>query len=84
MRHIVWALLALGSIDAFDATPAAARDYPYCIKGCDFGEGLGDCSFSTLQQCQATASGLVGTCVANPFFNQRAELQPNRSSRRRQ
>jgi len=88
MRHTVWALLALGCIGATCATPAAARDYPYCIKGCDFGSGLGDCSFTTYQQCQATASGLVATCVANPYFNQRdvnqrADLQPNRSSRRR-
>jgi hypothetical protein len=84
MRNAVWALLALGSIGTIDATPAAALDYPYCIKGCDFGSGLGDCSYATLQQCQATASGLVATCVANPYFNQRADLQPNRSSRRRQ
>jgi hypothetical protein len=83
MRHLVWVLLALGSIGTIDATPAAARDYPYCIKGCDFGSGLGDCSFSTYQQCQATAAGLVATCVPNPYFNQRADLQPNRSSRRR-
>jgi Protein of unknown function (DUF3551) len=83
MRHIVWVLLALGCVNAIDATPAGARDYPYCIKGCDFGSGLGDCSFETYQQCQATASGLVATCAPNPYFNQRADPQPNRSSRRR-
>jgi hypothetical protein len=83
MRHAVWALLALGGIGAIDATPAAARDYPYCIRGCSFGSGLGDCSYSTYEQCQATASGLVATCAPNPYFNQRADLQPNKSSRRR-
>jgi hypothetical protein len=83
MRHAVWALLVLGGIGAIDATPAAAKDYPYCIRGCDFGSGLGDCSFSTYQQCMATASGLVATCAPNPYFNQRTDLQPNRSSRRR-
>jgi hypothetical protein len=61
------------------ATPAAARDYPYCIKGCDYGVGLGDCSFTSLQQCQATASGLVATCAANPFFNAKAEMPTDRS-----
>jgi hypothetical protein len=81
MRHMV--LLALGAIIAVNATPTAARDYPYCIIGCDFGNGLGDCSYATYQQCQATASGLVATCAANPYFNRRAELTPNRSSRRR-
>ena len=33
------------------ALPAAARDYPFCIKGCDFGSGRGDCSFSSYRQC---------------------------------
>ena len=67
------------------ALPAAARDYPFCIKGCDFGAGRGDCSFSSYQQCQATASGRDATCDANPHFNANAELQPDRSrqSRRR-
>jgi hypothetical protein len=67
------------------APPAAAQNYPFCIKGCDFGAGRGDCSFSSYQQCQATASGRDAYCDANPYFSARAELQPNRSrqSRRR-
>jgi hypothetical protein len=68
------------------ALPAAARDYPFCIKGCDFGAGPGDCSFSTLQQCQASAAGRLATCDANPNFSARAEWQPGpaNQSRRRQ
>lgn len=65
------------------ALPAAARDYPFCIKGCDFGNGLGDCSFSTYQQCQASASGRQAYCDANPYFNARAELQPGRANQSR-
>jgi len=67
------------------ALPAAARDYPFCIKGCDFGAGRGDCSFSTYQQCQATASGRDAYCDANPYFTANVELRPNgsRQSRRR-
>jgi hypothetical protein len=67
------------------ALPAAAQNYPFCIKGCDFGAGLGDCSFSTYQQCQAAAARRVATCDANPYFSARAELQPGRAnhSRRR-
>jgi hypothetical protein len=83
MRHTVLALLALGSVSAIHATAATAGDYPYCIRGCSFGSGLGDCSYSTYEQCQATASGVVATCAPNPYFNQRADLQTNRSSRRR-
>jgi hypothetical protein len=65
--------------------PAAARDYPFCIIGCDFGSGLGDCSFTSYQQCQATASGLTATCAANPYYNANASMLPNsvRGPRRR-
>jgi Protein of unknown function (DUF3551) len=70
---------------AIAAMPAAARDYPYCIRGCDFGDGVGDCSYVSYQQCQAAASGRVGTCAANPFYNVKAEPPVDRSrlSRRR-
>ena len=78
MRKAILALMAFGVACAIDAAPAAAKDYPYCIKGCDFGGGAGDCSFSTYQQCQATASGRDATCAANPYFNARAEMQPDR------
>jgi hypothetical protein len=67
------------------ATPASARQLPYCIKGCDFGGSNGDCSFSTLAQCQATASGRDASCAENPYFNVKADMptDPSRQSRRR-
>ncbi|MGH6711868.1 MAG: DUF3551 domain-containing protein [Bradyrhizobium sp.] len=80
------ALLALAAICAASAaTPAAARDFPYCIKGCDFGAGAGDCSFSSLAQCQASASGRDATCAANPYFKVTTlnASDRNRSSQRR-
>ena len=86
------ALLALSATCAVStATPgAAAPDLPYCIKGCDFGAGAGDCSFSSLAQCQASASGRDAICAANPYFkvttlNAAAAIQTARSfpSRRR-
>jgi hypothetical protein len=83
MRKTILALTALGAVFAIDAAPAAAGGSPFCIKGCDYGSGLGDCSFATYQQCQATASGRIAYCAANPYFSQNADSQPNRSSRRR-
>jgi hypothetical protein len=87
MRRSLWALAAIGVIAAINAAPATAGGLPFCIKGCDFGGGggIGDCSFSTYQQCEATASGLTATCAANPYFNANAKMLParNRSSRRR-
>jgi hypothetical protein len=81
-RRAIWALTALAAVSAIDTAPAAAGGMPFCIKGCDFGGGVGDCSFSSYQQCLATAAGRDATCAANPYFSQNAE-QPNRSSRRR-
>ncbi len=85
MRRAVWALMVGCAASASGAIPAAARDYPFCIKGCDFGAGRGDCSFSSYQQCQASASGRDAYCAENPYFSANAELQPNRihQSRRR-
>jgi hypothetical protein len=85
MRRAWLALMAAGAVSAAVAMPATAREFPYCIKGCDFGGGAGDCSFASLAQCQATASGRDAYCAANPYFNAKAEMQPDRSrqSRRR-
>jgi hypothetical protein len=79
MRGSLWALLAIGVIAAIDAAPVAARDMPFCIRGCDFGSG--DCSFSSYQQCQATASGRDAYCDANPYF--KAEPGPDRARQSR-
>ncbi|MEH2501836.1 MULTISPECIES: DUF3551 domain-containing protein [unclassified Bradyrhizobium] len=85
MRRALPALMVAGAVSAAVAMPAAAREFPYCVKGCDFGAGAGDCSFSSLAQCQATASGRDAGCAANPYFNAKAEMQTDRSrqSRRR-
>ena len=79
MRRAWLALMAAGAASAAIAMPATAREFPYCIKGCDFGGGAGDCIFSSLAQCQATASGRDASCAANPYFNAKAEMQTDRS-----
>ena len=81
MRGLLFALTLAG---AAYAMPAMARDYPYCIKGCDVSP-RGDCSFSSYQQCQATAAGRDAWCAENPDFNAKAAMRDDRSrqSRRR-
>jgi hypothetical protein len=83
MRRAFLALTATLAVSG--AMPAAAGGMAYCIKGCDFGAGAGDCSFSSLQQCQATASGRDATCAINPYLNTKAEMPADgtRQSRRR-
>jgi hypothetical protein len=41
---------------------ASAQDYPWCVGS---GDGLVDCSYSTYEQCQESASGRGG-CFQNP------------------
>jgi hypothetical protein len=79
MRGPLQALMLCCAVSIAGLTPAAAGNYPYCIKGCDFGAGRGDCSFSSYQQCQATASGRDAYCDINPLFSAKAEMQPDRS-----
>ena len=67
MRAALFAMLALGAMAAIDTTPAAARDYAFCLTGRDFA-GFGDCKFDSYAQCQATASGRDAGCAANPFL----------------
>jgi Protein of unknown function (DUF3551) len=83
MRNTVPTLIALSVMATVGALPAAAGDAAWCIKGCDYGSGLGDCSFATYQQCQATASGRLASCAANPYFIRSADLSPSAVSRRR-
>ncbi len=85
MRIASWGVMAFCAVAILGALPAMARDYPFCIKGCDYGAGRGECSFSSYQQCQATASGRDATCAENPYYSGKAELAPDRSrlSRRR-
>jgi len=80
MRTKIWVLMLWCAAFTTGALPAAARDYPFCIKGCDFG-GNGDCIFTSYQQCQASASGRDASCGANPYFNAPAYPRPNQGRR---
>src|SRR5690242_11202681 len=41
--------------------------YPLCLQGDDY-PAWSHCSFTSLQQCQATASGTYNECLANPWY----------------
>ncbi len=69
MRKVLLALVAISTAAVIDASPAAARDYPFCIKGKDWLSPVGDCSYSSYRQCQAAASGRFAYCDANPFYS---------------
>jgi hypothetical protein len=60
------------------SAPAAAGDYPWCVQGKEIGYP-GDCSYSTYQQCQASASGRYASCGVNPLVAFQQQQQPRRT-----
>ncbi|MGB8604165.1 DUF3551 domain-containing protein [Bradyrhizobium sp.] len=70
MRNLVLALLAAGGFALVGAAPAGAvgTRYPFCIQGEEY-PGLSNCTFTSYEQCQATASGRFLACIANPYYN---------------
>jgi hypothetical protein len=71
MQITVLMLIALFAL----VSPAKAQtfdpSYPVCLK--NYGGGMGggefyECQFTSLPQCEASASGRAATCMVNPRF----------------
>ncbi len=62
---------------------AHAIDYPYCLKYVDGWSGMIErCDFTSMAQCQMSASGLNGSCGPNWRLQFNAEPAPARPHRR--
>ena len=72
MRNTILISLVMGSLAVICAAPAEAvgTRHPYCMQGRS-SPGLSNCSFNSLRQCRASASGRSLTCIANPFYKGR-------------
>jgi hypothetical protein len=77
MRRAILAALTVSGLAAFGAAPAEAvgTRYPFCIQGNEQ-PGLSNCTFTSYEQCQATASGRFLTCIANPYYVGASEPPP--------
>ena len=77
MRNVVLALLAAAGLAVAGSAPASAvgARYPFCIQG-DEQPGLSNCTFTSYEQCQATASGRRLSCIANPYYNPGNDAYP--------
>jgi Protein of unknown function (DUF3551) len=85
MRMLRWTILAVATLPA--SAPATAQRYdphsPVCLqKWGQSGATAVDCSYTSLEQCRATASGLSATCYANPYWPQADQVSPGRVHRR--
>jgi hypothetical protein len=73
MRSSVWVVpsLAMSLVCAFIA-PAQAQTYdpryPVCIQTYGYDGNYIDCSYASIGQCQATASGRAAQCLVNPYY----------------
>lgn len=84
MRMLAWTILAIGAM--LLAAPAGAQTYdpryPVCQQTYSIGGGSIDCSFTSLAQCAASASGRGGQCLTNPFFAPAGRKPPGQGYRR--
>jgi hypothetical protein len=75
MRILAWAILAM----VLTATPTLAQTYdpayPVCLHVYKFG-GYYDCSYTSLPQCNMSASGRGALCVVNPYYARPAPRLP--------
>ena len=81
----ILALLATGTAATAGSVPRYSYDYPWCVMGGELG-AAGDCSYWTLAQCQASASGRWNLyCDVNRrlLFERQAVQQQGAQQRRR-
>jgi hypothetical protein len=56
--------------------------FPVCLQSYSLGGGKIDCSYTSLAQCNASASGRGAQCLTNPFFALAYRESPSRGYRR--
>jgi hypothetical protein len=80
MRIPALAILSVAAV--LTATPARAQTYdpayPVCIQVSGIDGNSIECSFDSLAQCAASASGRAAQCITNPYFGgARTSAGPN-------
>jgi hypothetical protein len=70
MRALAWTIVTIAMTSA--AVPARAQtydpNYPVCMQVYQRGGGYIACGFTSMAQCQATASGRAAQCLVNPYY----------------
>jgi hypothetical protein len=63
-------------------SPSQADPYKWCAVYGGRDGGASNCGFVTLEQCQATVSGIGGFCQENQFYTGPAEKPAKRKRKR--
>jgi hypothetical protein len=84
MRTLPLAILVIGMVWATAPARAQAYDpnFPVCLQTYGFAGDNIDCSYTSLAQCNASASGRAAQCLINPFFASAREPAGYRRHRR--
>jgi hypothetical protein len=73
-------LVAAGGLCSISATPAEAREYPWCSRTSASGFTPSG-TVTSYAQCMATVSGQRGDCMQNPVLAFGEQRQPRRKGR---
>ena len=85
MRNLALAILAIATISAAPSARAQTYHpaYPVCLQ---IYQGWNDyyfeCAYTSLAQCNASASGRAAQCIVNPYYAGRKTAPPGRRDRR--
>ncbi len=84
MRRLALTILATGTILA--ATPAHAQtydpNYPICLQTYGRDGNYIQCAYTSLAQCNMSASGRAAQCLTNPYFAYGSKVPAGRIYRR--
>ena len=83
MRFLALAVLAVGMASGAEAARAQTYDpnYPVCLQVYSDMGGYIECGYTSLAQCNMSASGRPAQCVINPYYGG-AIASPGRYDRR--
>jgi hypothetical protein len=85
MRVATLAILSAATI--LTAAPVRAQTYdpayPVCLQVYQgFNDYYFECAYTSLPQCNASASGRAAQCIVNPYYAGRKTASPPRRNRR--
>jgi hypothetical protein len=86
MRVWAFAILAFAAVSAAPPSKAQTYDpnYPICLQIYDdMVHYTFECAYTSMPQCQASASGRNAQCVVNPYFPQAPAKPPGAAPRKK-
>jgi hypothetical protein len=85
MRILALAILMIATACSAQSARAQTYDpaYPVCLQIYQgFTDYYFECAYSTLAQCNMSASGRSAQCIVNPYYAGRKSAPPSRRDRR--